>query len=157
MVITTKFCTWHDSQAVMACAKICCNLTTKNWITVNWNFYQIQIGHEKSSMTRALVMESNLHVISWVGTIEIPHQRGFCFIDRNSSYVNRSADQKWEIRCYTTQERLLKAHWHVVTNEPAKYAHLLMYIHFLIVYQSFLWSNKDFIFIKLTHCVLVTP
>ena len=25
-MITTKFCTWHDSCAVVACAKICCDL-----------------------------------------------------------------------------------------------------------------------------------
>ena len=32
-VIATKFCTWHDSCAVVACAKICCDLMASNRIT----------------------------------------------------------------------------------------------------------------------------
>ena len=27
-----QFCTWHDSYAVMACAKNCCDLMSSNWI-----------------------------------------------------------------------------------------------------------------------------
>ena len=33
ILITTKFCTWHDSCAVVACAKLCCNLMASNEIT----------------------------------------------------------------------------------------------------------------------------
>ena len=33
-VIATKFYTWHNSCAVIACAKICCNLMASNWSTV---------------------------------------------------------------------------------------------------------------------------
>ena len=33
-VITKKICTWHDSCAVVACAKICCHLADSTWITV---------------------------------------------------------------------------------------------------------------------------
>ena len=36
-VNTTKFGTWHDSIAVVSCAKICCNLTASNCITPRWN------------------------------------------------------------------------------------------------------------------------
>ena len=32
-LITTKFCTCHDSWAVMACAKFCSDLMDRNWIT----------------------------------------------------------------------------------------------------------------------------
>ena len=32
-VIAIKFCTWDDSCAVVACAKICCNLRASNGIT----------------------------------------------------------------------------------------------------------------------------
>ena len=35
-MIATKFCTCHDSYAVMACAKLCCNLLKINWVTANW-------------------------------------------------------------------------------------------------------------------------
>ena len=30
--ITTKFCTWHDSYSVVACAAICCDIMTRQWI-----------------------------------------------------------------------------------------------------------------------------
>ena len=33
-LIPTNFCTWHDSSAVMSCAKICRDMITKNGITV---------------------------------------------------------------------------------------------------------------------------
>ena len=29
-VITTKFCTWHDSSAVVPCAELCSDLIAKN-------------------------------------------------------------------------------------------------------------------------------
>ena len=35
ILVATKFCTWHDSCAVVACAKICCDLVAINWITYN--------------------------------------------------------------------------------------------------------------------------
>ena len=37
-MIATWLCTWHDSFAVMACAKFCCNLMTMNGITAKWKF-----------------------------------------------------------------------------------------------------------------------
>ena len=33
-VIATKFCTWHNSCAVVACAKICCDLMNSNSIMI---------------------------------------------------------------------------------------------------------------------------
>ena len=47
-VIATKFCTWHDSCAVMACAKICCDLMSGNGITARPSFYRIWIAGKKS-------------------------------------------------------------------------------------------------------------
>ena len=35
IVITTKFCTWHDSCAVMVCAKNCSNLIASNGIAAD--------------------------------------------------------------------------------------------------------------------------
>ena len=47
-VITTIFGTWHDSWAVVACAKFCCDMVISNWIRAKWNFHRIWIVMEKS-------------------------------------------------------------------------------------------------------------
>ena len=46
-VIATKFCTCHDSCAVVTCAKICGNLIPSNWITSIWIFHKIWIVIKK--------------------------------------------------------------------------------------------------------------
>ena len=40
-MIATKFCTWHDSSAVVPCAKICSNWTYRSGITSKQIFCQI--------------------------------------------------------------------------------------------------------------------
>ena len=52
-VIATKFCTWHDSCAVVACAKICCDLMASNGITARRIFHRIWIAGKKSLVKRA--------------------------------------------------------------------------------------------------------
>ena len=47
-VIATIFGTWHDSWAVVACAKFCCDMVISNWIRAKWNFHRIWIVMEKS-------------------------------------------------------------------------------------------------------------
>ena len=47
-VIATIFGTWHDSWAVVACAKFCCDVIISNWIRAKWNFHHIWIVMEKS-------------------------------------------------------------------------------------------------------------
>ena len=47
-VIATKFGTWHDSLAVVACAKFCCDMINCNWIRAKWIFHRIWIVMEKS-------------------------------------------------------------------------------------------------------------
>ena len=42
-LIPTNFCTWHDSSAVMSCAKICRDMITKNGITAKQNLCWILI------------------------------------------------------------------------------------------------------------------
>ena len=42
-MIATKFYTWHKSSIAMACAKYCCNLMIRNWITARWISNQIWI------------------------------------------------------------------------------------------------------------------
>ena len=46
--IVTKFCTWHDSCAVVSCAKICCDLMVSNGITARRSFHRIRIAGKKS-------------------------------------------------------------------------------------------------------------
>ena len=46
-LITTKFCTWHNSCAVVTCAKLCCNMNTRNWITAKWILHRSWIVTEK--------------------------------------------------------------------------------------------------------------
>ena len=47
-VIVTIFGTWHDSWAVVACAKFCCDVIISNWIRAKWIFHHIWIVMEKS-------------------------------------------------------------------------------------------------------------
>ena len=61
IVIATIFGTWHDSWAVVACAKFCRDMITSNWIKAKWNFHRIWIVMEKS-------------LVKWVPA---PYVRGF--------------------------------------------------------------------------------
>ena len=45
--ITTKFCTYHDSTAVVACAKFCRDHLIRIWMRAKQNCYQIQITKAK--------------------------------------------------------------------------------------------------------------
>ena len=44
-----KFCTWHDSCAVVACANFFSDIIPSNEVTLKPNFHQIRITMEKSS------------------------------------------------------------------------------------------------------------
>ena len=52
-VIATTFCTWHDSCAVVACAKICRDLMARNGITGRRSFHRIWIVGKKTLVERA--------------------------------------------------------------------------------------------------------
>ena len=54
-VIATKFCTCHDSYAVVSCARICCDLMASNGITERRNFHCIWIVGKKSVVKGAPV------------------------------------------------------------------------------------------------------
>ena len=45
--ITTKFCTRHDSIAVMPCAKFCSDHFIRIWMRGKWNFHRIWIVMER--------------------------------------------------------------------------------------------------------------
>ena len=47
-VIAAKFCTWHNSSAVVSCANICCDVMARHGIAVKWIFAWILIEMEKS-------------------------------------------------------------------------------------------------------------
>ena len=51
IVIATNFWIWHDSCAVVACAKNCCDLVASSGITPTRNFHRIWIAGEKVSET----------------------------------------------------------------------------------------------------------
>ena len=54
-MIATKFCTWHDSYAVVACAKICCDLMASNGVMARRSFHRISIAGKKTLVKRAPV------------------------------------------------------------------------------------------------------
>ena len=47
-MLTTNFCTSHDSYAVVACAKICGDLTARNWDNGRYFFVGFKFVSEKS-------------------------------------------------------------------------------------------------------------
>ena len=53
-VIAMKFCTWHDSCAVVACVKFCSNIKYYNGVTWKPIFHWIWITMEKSFIKWAL-------------------------------------------------------------------------------------------------------
>ena len=68
--IATKFCTWHDSCAVVACPKTCCDLMTNNGNTTRQNSHRIWIASIQSLVKRsplngkALWRNSLIHIMS---------------------------------------------------------------------------------------------
>ena len=52
-VIAAKFCTWHDSCAVVACAKICCDPMASNRVMARRSFHRIWIAGKKALVKRA--------------------------------------------------------------------------------------------------------
>ena len=52
-VIATKFCTWHDICAVVACAKICCDVMASNGVMARRSFHRVWIAGKKPLVKRA--------------------------------------------------------------------------------------------------------
>ena len=59
IVIATKFCTWYDSCAVVACAKICRDLVASNGIAAIRSFHRIWIAGKKTLEKRAPAAKMN--------------------------------------------------------------------------------------------------
>ena len=53
--IATKFCTCHDSTAVVTCTKLCSDHCIRIEVTVKQNFHRIWIGMEKPLVKRGPV------------------------------------------------------------------------------------------------------
>ena len=84
-VIAMKFCTWHNSCAVMACAKFCSDMISYNGGTLKPIFHRIWITIEKLFMKWASVQPSSLWIymgtcISQDNTLK-PEQNGHYFAD----------------------------------------------------------------------------
>ena len=69
-VIATKFCTWHDSCAVVTCANTYCDLVASNGITARRSFHRIWIASKK------IVSEASRHnrKNGQTNKLHIPHQ-----------------------------------------------------------------------------------
>ena len=61
-MFATKFCKWHDSSVVMPCAKVCCDLMIRYWITAKWNFHGILIVIEKKSLVKCVQGRNGCHL-----------------------------------------------------------------------------------------------
>ena len=51
-VIATKICTWHDSCAIVACAKFFCDLMASNGIMARRSFHRIWIAAKKKTLVK---------------------------------------------------------------------------------------------------------
>ena len=62
--IRTYWSLWNfanDMSAVMACAKVCCNMMTRNWIAAKWDLHQLWVVMEKSLLKCVLGLKWSGH------------------------------------------------------------------------------------------------
>ena len=70
-----KFCTWHDSCAVVTCAKYCCDLMASNRVMARRGFHRIWIAGKKTLVKRASV---SLTLLCFINSSP-PEQNGWQF------------------------------------------------------------------------------
>ena len=79
-VTATKFCTWHDSCAVVACAKICCDLMADSGITPRRIFHRIWIAGKQPLVKLApdcvMPFRSQAHAFSLYDVYESVNEPG---------------------------------------------------------------------------------
>ena len=63
ITITAKFCTWHDSRAVITCGKICSNRVTRNGIVAKL-IYQLHLNTNGTASLQWVPDESMCHNIN---------------------------------------------------------------------------------------------
>ena len=68
-VIATKFCTWHDSCAVVACGKICRDLMASNGITARRSFHRIWIAGKKTLVKRGPGPTKHTQYLALIGQL----------------------------------------------------------------------------------------
>ena len=71
-VIAAKFCAWHDSCAVVACAKMCCDLMASNRVMARRSFHRIWIAGKKPLVKRAPGPRFNIKMSSY------QHRKSHC-------------------------------------------------------------------------------
>ena len=64
--IATKFCTYHDSTAVMSCAKLCSVLNIEIEFRAKRNFHRIWIAMEKTKTKVKWLMGLNGHQFAYI-------------------------------------------------------------------------------------------
>ena len=93
-VIATIFGTWHDSWAVVACAKFCCDMVISNWIRAKWNFHRIWIVMEKSLVkwvpAQQCVMHAHQSCIEGQLTLAKQSENINIFLNRLPLFILRS-------------------------------------------------------------------
>ena len=93
----TKVCTWHDSCAVVACAKLCYYLRSSNWIKGKRSFHGIWIARIKITgemgpcwsavWTSCRNYEECINCISFKIITLRPRQHGRHFADGTSKHI----------------------------------------------------------------------
>ena len=94
-VIATNFCTWHDSCAVVACAKHCCDLMAINGITARQSFHGIWIAGKRSLVERAPGWK-----MTWMSRLGIFYFEWPGFISRTKIFCLVVVSYKVDIRIY---------------------------------------------------------
>ena len=85
-VIATKFGTWYDSWAVVACAKFCCDMINCNWIRAKWIFHRIWIVMEKSLVKWVPGFKISNWIHLSVGQVDCKNHLSECTIHLSEMY-----------------------------------------------------------------------
>ena len=103
-VITTKFCTWHGSCAVMACANICCDQMAMNGFTTKQMWCQIWICGWKISSEMGpwswvwfVGMHRKLKLDLWIN-FQIEPEMACISLSHRISFCIRFESQSWYIK-----------------------------------------------------------
>ena len=103
MKISWKCCTWHDSCAVVACAKFCSDMVYYNWVklkpifnqiwitmgNLSWNGPQIELGNYY--ITTNWPCYSKQLIICKIFTIDIP------FLTGEGAFLSSISDLGWNL------------------------------------------------------------
>ena len=141
-VIATKFCTWHDSCAVVACAKICCDLMASNGVMARWSFHRIWIAGQKHVSETGPWADSRFLASQWQTSLEsntVPHWLG----PNLESALHKLFNEDWILKIKFHDFTLLWVTTAVMSMKMRKINNTLKYVWGLSVpSKSILYQNK---------------